>query len=479
MLFDRKNNRRDFLKLMGLAGICMAGEDIFPAESSYKPEKNRPNILIITVDNLGYGDLMSYNKNSPIKTPNLDRLARQGARLINFYTASPTSSASRAALLTGRLPQRNMLDYQLAGIDGNWGTGLRHSEIIIPQIVKKSPGNYSTGEFGKWNIGFAEGSKPDDRGFDEFICSCSGNIDYIHHIYDGKHDLYDNNGEIYRDGQFSTDIYANGAIDFINKKTKASVPWFVYLPFNAPHYPKKSNLAPGQLLRWQTPDWALEAYGLKSDETDPRKRYNAVVTALDDAIGRVLSELDLLGIADNTFVFFFSDNGAFMIKDSGLEVASNLPLRDGGVTLWEGGIRVAALARWPGKIKAGSVIDVPLWSPDLLVACTNLAGAELPEGLILDGKDPLPVLQGKSNVSPHETLFFQFEKHAALLWGNWKIVRTDPDQTWQLFNLKEDISESKNCASEHPDIVEKLQKAFYSKQEEIKNYHKSEANLNH
>lgn len=426
-----------------------------------------PNILIITVDNLGYGDLRAYNKDSPIKTPNIDRLATQGARLTSFYTASPTCTVSRASLLTGRIPQRHKLVNQLAGIKGNFGIGLRQSEVLIPQVIKRSSSPYATGAFGKWNIGFAPGSRPTERGFDEFLGFASGNIDYYHHVYNGKHDLFHNTGEIYRDGEYSTDLFANAAIDFIQHKTKNSIPWFVYLPFNAPHYPNKRNKAPGQPNIWQAPGSAFQAYGLSPDETDPKKRYNAVVTALDAAIGRVLKSLDSLGVADNTFVFLYSDNGAFMLEDKGLEVSTNAPLRDGGVTCWEGGIRVAAFARWPGKIKANSVINTPLWSPDLLVASAKLAGAELPEDRVLDGKDPLPVLTGQTKESPHETFFFQFREYAALRWGDWKIIRTTPDQPWQLFNLQEDIGETKNLASQRSDLVKKLSTRYTEMQEEL------------
>lgn len=465
---------KELVKIAGLAGIC-AGGVLLPSCMQPGSGEKSPNILIITVDNLGYGDLKVYNSQSPIKTPNIDRFASQGARLTSYYTASPTSTASRAALLTGRIPQRNKLDYQLPGIEGNYGIGLPHSEIIIPQIVKKSSAGYATGAFGKWNIGFARGSRPTERGFDEFLGHVSGNINYYTHFYNTKHDLYRDTVELNRDGEYCTDIFADAAIEFIGRNTARSKPWFVYLPFNAPHFPNALNNAPGVPNIWQAPDRAFEAYGLSPDEPDPKKRYNAVVTALDDAIGRVLRSIDSLGIADNTFVFFFSDNGAFMIKDKGLEVASNEPLRDGGVTCWEGGLRVPALVRWPGKIKANSVIDIPLWSPDLLIACAKLSGAELPEKLVLDGEDPLPVLMGKNKKAPHESFFFQYEMHAALRDGDWKIVRTDPGQPWQLYNLKEDISENKNIAAENPRIVEEMSASYNSKQQEIREYLKTES----
>jgi arylsulfatase A-like enzyme len=450
-----------------LSGCSFSGSD--------NATEQAPNILIITVDNLGYGDLHIYNGDSPAKTPNIDRLASQGARLTSFYTASPTCTASRAALLSGRIPQRYNLDYQLIGVEQNYGIGLHHSEILIPEIIKRSSPHYATGAFGKWNIGFAPGSRPTDRGFDEFLGNVSGNIDYYAHVYKGKHDLYKNTEEIYRTGDYSSDLFANAAIDFIREKSNNADPWFVYLPFNAPHFPSVKNKAPGQANIWQAPDWAFaKVYGLSPDEPDPQKRYHAVLTALDHAIGNVLEVLDSLGIDDNTFVFLFSDNGAFRL-DRPIDIGINDPLREGGVTCWEGGLRVPAFVRWPGKIKANSVIGTPLWSPDILVASAMLAEAELPTDLVLDGKDPLPVLTGKTNVSPHEFFFFQFEEHAALRQGDWKIVRTKPDQPWQLYNVEKDISESENKASEMPDLVEKLNANFLLKQEEIQSSHQHEA----
>jgi arylsulfatase A len=423
------------------------------------PNNDRPNILIITADNLGYGDLRCYNANSSIKTPNLNRLAAQGARLTSFYTASPTCTVSRACLLTGRIPQRHGLTNQLGGVGGNYGVGLNPEEILIPQILKNAPTPYATGCFGKWNIGFAEGSRPTERGFDEFIGHASGNLDYYHHNYREKHDLYNGTEELHLEGKYSTEIFADAAIDFIHRNNKAIRPWFCYLPFNAPHFPSPGNKKPGQSNIWQAPDWAFEAYGLRPDETDPKKRYNAVVTALDKAIGRVLDALDQAGASGNTFVFFMSDNGGFRLGRKGLDIGSNDPLRHGGVTCWEGGLRVAALARWPGKIKAGSVVSQPFWSLDLLVASTKLSGAKLPSDVVFDGKDPLPILTEGAQ-SPHESFFFIFRQHAALRKGDWKIVRENPNHPWQLFNLADDLEEAQNLSSHQPKRVTELKTVF-------------------
>ncbi|MEX2565491.1 MAG: sulfatase-like hydrolase/transferase [Cyclobacteriaceae bacterium] len=426
-----------------------------------------PNILIITVDNMGYGDFRVFNDQSPIITPNLDKLARQGARLTGFYTAAPTCTASRATLLTGRIPQRNQLDYQLGGLAGNYGIGLSQSEVIIPKVVKNSPHGYVTGAFGKWNIGFAPGSRPTERGFDEFLGIASGNADHFSHVYAGRPDLYHNTTSINRHGEYSTDLFANSAIDFIKEKSSDKTPWMVYLPFDAPHHPGDRNIDPGKPNIWKAPDYAFEPYGLSPDEKDPKKRFNAVVTAIDMAIGRVMETLDELGIADNTFVFFYSDNGAFYPY---LDIQSNAPFNGAGVTLWEGGIHVPAIARWPGKIKANSTISTRLWSPDLFVGVANLAEAELPQDRFIDGKNPIPVLTGETTHSPHASLFFKYQTHAALIWGDYKILREKPEDPWKLFNIREDISESKDLAQSHPELVKKLYEPFRLTEEEIKNY---------
>jgi len=419
----------------------------------------KPNILIITCDNLGYGDLQMYRPESPIQTPNLDHFAAQGARLTSYYTASPTCTVSRACLLTGRIPQRHGLVNQLPGVKGNYGVGLSHDEVLIPQILKKASKPYATGCFGKWNIGFAEGSRPTERGFDEFIGHASGNIDHYHHHYQDKHDLYSGTEELNREGEYATDIFADAAIDFIERKSVEENPWFVYLPFNAPHFPSKGNKKPGQPNIYQAPDEAFEELGMSADESDPKKRYDAVVYWLDKAIGRVLQSLDEAKVSADTFVFFMSDNGAFRLNREGLDVGINEPLRSGGVTCWEGGLRVPALVRWPGKIKAGSVIDEAFWSPDLLVTSAALAGIALPDDRSYDGKNVMPLLTEGAD-TPHDSFYFEFRNHAALRKSNWKIVREDPGQDWQLFDLAADVAESNDLAEKDAGKLADLKAAY-------------------
>ncbi|MCA9229620.1 MAG: sulfatase-like hydrolase/transferase [Planctomycetales bacterium] len=424
------------------------------AECNLLANETRPNILLVTADNLGYGDLACFNKASEILAPNFDRLAAEGAKLTQFYTASPTCTVSRACLLTGRIPQRHGLTQQLPGIEGNYGQGLNPEEILISQVLRSA--GYATGCFGKWNIGFAAGSRPTERGFDEFFGHASGNIDYYTHNYNRKHDLYRGTDEVHVEG-YSTDLFADAAIKFIRRHRHR--PWFVYLPFNAPHFPNAKNKAPGEEVVWQAPDSAFEQYGYDRKTRNEQQRYRAVVTALDSALGRLLDALDLLNESEETFVFFASDNGAFMLENRGLEVATNTPLREGGVTCWEGGIRVAALARWPKQIAAGSEIQAPLWTPDLMIACARLAGVSLPQGLVLDGRDPLPVLTGEAEL-PYRSLFFEYQEHAALRMGSWKILRTRPSEAWQLFNLDEDIGESNDLSQAEPQRLAELVDEF-------------------
>ena len=400
----------------------------------------KPNILIITADNLGYADLPCFDAKSTARTPHINRLAEGGAKLTDFYTPSSTCTVSRACLLTGRIPLRHGLSIQLPGIAGNYGVGLRQKEILIPQVL--SPVGYRCGCFGKWNIGFAPGSRPTERGFHEFLGHVSGNIDYYTHNYNQKHDLYQGVEEVHLKG-YATDLFADAASDFIRRHQDS--PWFVYLPFNAPHFPNPRNRAPGQEALWQAPDAAFAEYGYDPATRDENQRYNAVLTALDTAIGRVLETLDETGLTENTFVFFYSDNGAFMLTGRGLEVSSNAPFRSGGVTCWEGGVRVAAIARWPSAIRPGSIIHEPLWSPDLMIAAATLAGAKLPE-VRLDGHNPLPVLSGQAK-SPHRSMYFSYRRHRALRMGDWKIVRTHPDEPWQLFNLVRDVGETTDLST--------------------------------
>lgn len=421
-----------------------------PAETS---KLAKPNILLLYLDNAGYGDLGCYG-NKAVQTPRIDQLAREGVRCTGFYVAASSCTPSRGALLTGRHPLRNGLAHQLRTTE-NWaGIGLPHRERIIPQYLKAA--GYATGCFGKWNIGFAPGSRPAERGFDEFLGFRSGNINYFTHTYHGEYDMF-RGAERHRVEGYSTDLFADAAIDFIRRK--AGELWFVYLPFNAAHYVSKVNMAPGEEPEWQVPGKYLERYGWPADERSEKRRYLAVLTALDDAIGRVLDAVDELKLRERTFVMLISDNGAFMLPRCGREVASNAPFRDGGTTCYEGGVRVPAVFRWPGRIKPGTETAEMLSHLDVLPLCLDVAGLPLPENRVLDGKNPLAALADGA-ASPHERLFFRYGKASGLRQGDWKLVRPSEKQGWELYDLAADPGETNNLAAERPAEVARLDAAF-------------------
>lgn len=443
-------NLRPFLFFIVICLLCFSSSK--PSSAKEQQAKQRPNILLITADNLGYGDLGCYG-NPIMKTPQLDKLAKQGARLTDFYTASPTCTVSRATLLTGRYPQRIGLNHQLSA-DENYGDGLRKSELLIPHYLKQQ--GYRTACFGKWNVGFSPGSRPTERGFDEFFGFAAGNIDYYHHYYAGRHDLWRGLKEVFVEG-YSTDLFADEACKFIAENKQQ--PFFIYLPFNAPHFPGKRNKQPGQSNEWQAPASAFQAYGYSPQTKNPQERYRAVVTALDTAIGRVLRQVNDCGLSENTIVIWYSDNGAFMLKERGLEVASNKPLRDGGVTLWEGGIRVPAIVRYPGHVKAGTVNHSQIISLDILPTLISIAGGKLPEDRTLDGKNVLPILESPESAEPR-TFFFQYRNYSAVRQGKYKLLRKKPKQPFMLFDLEQDLGETRDLAAKHPEITLQLKKAY-------------------
>ena len=418
-----------------------------------------PNILLIVVDNVGYGDLGCYG-NQEAKTPNIDRLATEGVRCTDFYIASPSCSPSRGAILTGRHPLRNGLNHQLSADENVRGEGLPRNEKIIPQYL--APLGYISGAFGKWNIGFAPGSRPTDRGFDEFFGHMSGNIHYFKHLYHGLNDLRHGTEPVDLRGQYSTDLFADAAIDFMRQHKDR--PQFVYLAFNAVHFLSRHNLEPDEKVQWQVPEEYLARFGSQPGEPNQRKRFLAVLAALDDAIGRVLANVDDFGMRANTLVVLISDNGAFMLPGRGREVQSNGLLREGGVTTYEGGVRVPAIVRWPGRIRPGRVCSEMLSSLDLLPLVLAATGGELPPDRILDGRDPTETLT-RDAPSPHEALFWVWNQGRKYQWnavreGRFKIVRSADLEPWELYDLASDAGEQNNLAPQHPELVKDLAEKF-------------------
>ena len=451
-----KTHRALLLILLLVSFACFAGK-------AAAAPATKPNILLIYVDNLGYGDLGCYG-NIGIKTPRMDRLAAEGVRCTDFYVVASTCTVSRGAILTGRHPLRNGLVRQLRTTE-NWdGIGLPHRERILPQYLKEA--SYATACFGKWNIGFAPGSRPTERGFDEFLGCRSGNIHYFEHTYHGEYDIFKGTERHQVEG-YATDIFADATCDYIRRQADAKKPFFVYLPFNAPHYVSAINMKKGEKPEWQVPGKYLERYGWRADEPNEKRRYFAVLTALDDAIGRVLDTLDAKGLRENTLVMFISDMGALLRPTHGFDAASNAPFRGDAPSLYEGGIRVPAFFRWPGKIKPGSETKEILSHLDVLPFCLRAAGLEKPKDRILDGHDPLPALSGAAK-SPYPHLVAHLGGAAALREGRWKIVRPATDAPWELYDLTANPTESTNLATKKLDDLNRLTALYTAWEDDVK-----------
>ncbi len=416
-------------------------------------KKGPPNIVLIYIDNVGYGDIGCYG-NPVIRTQHIDSLAGEGIRCTDFYIVTSSCTPSRGALLTGRYPLRNGLTHQLSR-DENWtGIGLPHTEKILPEFLKSA--GYATGCFGKWNIGFASGSRPTDRGFDEFLGSRSGNIDYYTHVYNGQEDLYLGTEAIDIEG-YSTDLFAEAACEFIRRNREK--PFFAYVPFNAAHVPNPKNKAPGEATVWQAPAEFFELYGYEPDSTDPDEGYHAVISALDGGIGSIVKQIDDLGLRENTLLILASDNGGSIREDLILETASNAPFRGGRTETYEGGVRTACIIRWPNRFEAGKVCREPIANIDLFSLILNAAKAPLPKDRVIDGRDPIATLAGNAP-SPHEYIYFEYRKWSGARNGRWKIVRSRPERPFELYDLSIDWSESRNLAEEMPDRLNRMSAAF-------------------
>jgi arylsulfatase A-like enzyme len=404
----------------------------------------RPHIVYILADDLGWKDVGFHG--SDIKTPNLDKLARTGARLEQFY-AQPMCTPSRAALMTGRYPHRYGL--QTIVIPSNGKYGLATDEWLLPQVLKDA--GYKTAIVGKWHLGHADRKYwPRQRGFDYQYGPMLGEIDYFSHSAHGTRDWFRNNQPV-KEAGYVTQLLGHDATRLIENHDSKS-PLFLYLAFTAPHAP------------YQAPREYLDRYKHIADPS--RRAYAAMITAMDDEIGRVLNALEKRKMRDNTVIVFQSDNGGPRSAKFTGEVdtshasipADNGPYRDGKGMLYEGGTRVAALMNWPGRIKAGTVVNQPIHMVDMYPTLARLAGAPLSKSKPLDGLDVWPAI-GKGMASPRTEVVYDIEPfRAAVRKGDWKLVwqATLPSKI-ELFNLAQDPSETTNLAEQNPKKVAELQ----------------------
>ena len=394
----------------------------------------KPNIVYILADDMGYADA-GFNGGTDIKTPHLDQLAREGAILKSFY-AQPVCSPTRAALLTGRYPSHTGV-YGVVRPNAPWG--LKLEERTLPQALREA--GYETAIVGKWHLGESDAAYlPTRRGFDHQYGLWFGNIDYFTHLRDGVLDWH-RNDQPSQDEGYTTHLIAREAVQRIRAK-KSSQPLFLYVAFNAVHDPH------------QVPDSYLAPY---AHLEGVRRTYAGMLAAMDEGIGQILTSLDQSGLRENTLVIFSSDNGG---PQPG-KVTSNIPLRAGKATIYEGGVRVCASVRWPGRITAGSVVHEPLHIVDWFPTLLKLAGAPSAQPLPVDGRDLWPTLtQGAK--SPHETLLLCGTQPgvAAIRAGDWKLLlgaggKKDSEQV-ELYDLAHDIGEKNNLAAAHPEKVREL-----------------------
>ena len=414
----------------------------------------RPNIVFFLIDDLGYTDV-SYH-GGEIKTPHIDRLAAAGAKLEAFYV-QPVCSPTRAALMTGRYPMRHGLQ---VGVVRPWAQyGLPLNERTLAQALKET--GYVTALCGKWHLGhFAPEYLPTRRGFDHQYGHYNGMIDYFEHTRDGGFDWH-RDDKVNRDEGYSTVLIGNESVRLITQHDTTK-PLFHYIPFNAPH-------APLQAL----PEH-LKLYEHIANKQ--RRAFCAMVHAVDEQIGRVVAAIEQRGLTGNTLFIFSSDNGGPLAQG-----ATNGKLRAAKGTLYEGGVRAAAFATWPGHLKPGLVIHEPLHMVDWYPTLLKLAGAKPEQPLPPDGLDLWPVLTAGAK-SPHDAILLNTTpSNGAIRMGDWKLVMGgnlgDSDEApakpeaakkgkqgkataeaarIELFNLADDLSEQTNLADQHPDKVKEL-----------------------
>lgn len=446
--------------------------------SSLTTEASRPNILLIVSDDQGYNDLGILGNG--ILTPALDRLAREGTRLTNFYVAWPACTPSRAALLTGRYPQRNGIYDMIRNEAPDYGYkytpeqyavsferigGMDLREIILPAFL--NPSGYRSGLFGKWDLGSLKRFLPTSRGFDAFYGFVNTGIDYYTHERYGVPSMYrDLNPTTQDQGIYCTYLFEREALRFLRHQP-AEQPFFLYLPFNAPH--NSSALAPDIRSSIQAPQRFKDLYPPVNNPTrevrhkyagrtkvassEARQRdYRAAVTCMDHSIAQILRHLEERKILDETIVIFLSDNG-------GGGGADNSPLRGRKAQTWEGGIRVPCLIRWPeGGVPAGAVNDAFLTSLEILPSLAAASGTSLPSDITLDGFDWWPVIRGERE-SPRDTMFWKRQNRLAARVGHWKWVDME-GKDGGLFDLRTDPGESQDLSEQHPDLLTDIKTRF-------------------
>lgn len=404
----------------------------------------RPNIVLIFTDDQGVNDVGCYG--SEIPTPNIDRLASEGMKFTQWYSASSICTPSRFGLLTGRNPSRSkdqLLSALMFMADEHRSKGLQSGETTVAQRLKTA--GYDTALIGKWHLGHGDKSLlPTRRGFDTFIGHTGGCIDFFTMTYGDIPDWYHQEEHVTENG-YATELITEEATRFLGARKSSDKPFFLYLAYNAPHFGKgysPKDKAPVNIMQPRSEDLKRVAF----IEDKIRREFAAMTVSLDDGVGKVLGALKRNQLDKNTLVIFLTDHGGDPTYGG-----SNLPLRGDKATLFEGGLKVPCIMRWPGKIKAGSTSDAMAWSIDLFPTFCNLAGVSVGAAR-LDGRDLSPTLFNGANwrdrtffweLGTHEEL--QRQPWSAIRSGKWKYLQT-PDEGEFLFDLKADPNETTNLA---------------------------------
>ncbi len=398
----------------------------------------RPNIIYIMADDLGYADLSSYGRKD-YSTPNLDKLASEGIKFTNAYAAAPVCTPTRAGFMTGRYPARFPFGLREPMVASKKDSLLGLSPEIpsLPQLLRKA--GYETALIGKWHLGFKREFAPNINGFDYFFGFRSGAADYVSHKGDGgrTYDLFENEKPYVENG-YLTNMFAEKAVNFVEQKHDK--PFFLCLTFNAPHWP------------WQAPGDAAYPDTMRWINGGSKATYALMMKSLDDAVSNVLNALDKKGLTNNTLVIFTSDNGGEKFSDMGVFTGKKL-------LLWEGGIRIPAFVKWPGKIKPNSTTDQPAITMDWTATILAAAGVNT-NAQSLDGTNLLPLCTQKAKPFARTFYWRTIERshQKAMREGNWKYLKDEKDE--YLFDLSSDPSEKNNLREKNREIFDRMKSKY-------------------
>ena len=438
MDFMLQTNRREFIKCIvggAVTAVLPNGGCATVNPGNRLKSLDRPNIILIMSDDLGYGDISCYGSKK-ISTPNIDALAKGGMKFTDYHSNCPVCSPTRAALLTGRYQQRCGIEGVIYAKGPTRQTGLALEETTFAEILKTR--GYATGIFGKWHLGYNMQFNPIRQGFDEFRGYVSGNVDYHSHIDGAGFDDWWKDLEKVSEEGYCTDLITKHGINFIERHKDE--PFCLYLPHESVHSPYQGRNDPPQRLPGGK-------RGRKITGNEIARTYKEMVEVMDEGIGKIVEMVRRLGLEHKTFIFFCSDNGA-------TKNGSNGVLAGYKGSLWEGGHRVPAIAYWPVKIQPGTVTSQTALGMDLFPTMASIAGTKIPTELKLDGVNLLGTLTEDSKLT-ERTLFWRYRKERAVRKGPWKLlVRGD---NVRLYNLDDDLGEKKDLAGAKPEMVRMMQ----------------------